>query len=65
MRPFRRNSKVERRLYRLSYLEAQEALEKLHNLLAGPDKKGISVGEMANLAVSMGLLTYQRQSVAV
>ncbi|MBN1765038.1 MAG: hypothetical protein JW860_07255 [Sedimentisphaerales bacterium] len=65
MRPFRRNSKVEQRRYHLSYLEAQETLEKLNTLLTKPDKKGISVGEMVTLAASMGLLTYQRQSVAV
>jgi len=37
-------------------LESEQALQELHQLLELPQKRGLTVGELVQVAISMGLL---------
>ncbi|MBN1765686.1 MAG: hypothetical protein JW860_10545 [Sedimentisphaerales bacterium] len=56
MKHIRRNDKNHQRLRLQARTEAQQALDDLHKLIGRPGRKGLNVGEMVNVAVSMGLL---------
>jgi len=59
----RRNDKQNQRNRLHAQYEAQQTLQELHNLLARPDRDGLTVGEMVNTAASMGLLNQPKQLV--
>lgn len=60
MKNERRNDKLHQRLRLQAYRDADATLHNLHRLVAGPGRCGLSVGEMVNVAATMGLLRSSR-----
>ena len=62
MRNERRNDKRHQQLNQQANLEARQVVLELHQLVRTPGKKGLSVGEMVNVAAKMGLLKAPHKS---
>jgi len=56
MKTLKRNDKNNQRQLMQARYEARQVIQELHDLLARPSRLGLSVGEMVNVAASMGLL---------
>jgi len=63
MQHLRRNDKQQQRERFQSYREAQLALTDLHKLLANRQRPGLTVGQMVNVAATMGLLEQRKRPV--
>ena len=62
MRHLHRNDKLQQRLRFQSDREAHSAMADLHRLLADRDRPGLTVGQMVNVAATMGLLEQRKRS---
>ena len=56
MKTLKRNDKNNQRQLMQARYEARQVILELHDLLTRPSRPGLSVGEMVNVAASMGLL---------
>jgi len=61
MKSERRNDKVHQHLNQQVYLEANQVIRNLHQLVGRPGESGLSVGEMVQVAAKMGLLQSEKK----
>ena len=61
MKTIRRHDKQNQQQILQAKREAQQTILELHGLLSRPDRKGLTVGEMVNVAATMGLLNSENK----